>query len=221
MLKYARARGLRRSMILLPYVPLWLMAFGVGVMTPVPRPIAYALIGGLSADSVVKHPDALRVFPEVHLIDFDQAARMALDELSPLHVERVWGDDGQMVKTIKHEGFFVHHRQAQVNTTVEQIFQAIGNFSQKTNWKVEVREENERVLVRIKNQIGGQAWIEWRVTQNADSTRLIQTVFFAPRGLPGFLYWYLLYPLRAIVFYWQIKKIVRTANFAKEMRRSA
>ena len=41
------------------------MAFGVGLMTPVPYPIAYALIGGLSADSVVKHPEALKVFPEV------------------------------------------------------------------------------------------------------------------------------------------------------------
>ena len=37
------------------------MASGVGLMTPVPYPIAYALIGGLSADSVVKHSQALQV----------------------------------------------------------------------------------------------------------------------------------------------------------------
>ena len=56
MLRYARIRGLKRGMFLLPGIPLWFMAFGVGSMTPVPYPIAYALIGGLSADSVVRHP---------------------------------------------------------------------------------------------------------------------------------------------------------------------
>ena len=63
MLRYARIRGLKRRMFLLPGIPVWFMAFGVGLMTPVPYPIAYALIGGLSADSVVKHPEALEVFP--------------------------------------------------------------------------------------------------------------------------------------------------------------
>ncbi len=211
MLKYAQARSLNRSMILLPYVPLWLMAFGVGIMTPVPRPIAHALIGGLSADSVVKHPEARQVFSEVHLIAFDQAVRMALDELSPLHVERVWDDDGKMVKTIKHEGFFVHHRKAQINATVEQIFRAIENISKKPKWEVEIREENERIIILVKNQIGGQAWIEWCINQIADSTHLNQTVFFAPDGLPGFLYWYLFYPFNLFIFHRLIKNIARNA----------
>ncbi len=41
------------------------------LMAAVPYPIAYALIWGLSADRVVKHPRALQAFPEVNLIDFD------------------------------------------------------------------------------------------------------------------------------------------------------
>src|SRR5687767_7857590 len=53
MMRYARVRGLERKMILLPGIPIWFMAFGVGLMTPVPRPIAHALIGGLANDSVV------------------------------------------------------------------------------------------------------------------------------------------------------------------------
>src|SRR5512141_3016845 len=78
MLRYASARGLKRSMFLLPAIPISLMASGVGLMTPVPYPIAYALIGGLSADSVVKHPQALEIFPEVKLIDLDSATKDAL-----------------------------------------------------------------------------------------------------------------------------------------------
>ncbi len=83
MVRYARARGLKRTMLLIPGIPIWFMAFGVGLMTPVPYPIAYALIGGLSADSIVKHPDALKVFPEVELIDFDTATQKALGLYTP------------------------------------------------------------------------------------------------------------------------------------------
>jgi hypothetical protein len=195
MLKYAHARGLRRSMILLPYIPLWLMALGVGLMTPVPRPIAHALIGGLSADSVVKHSEAPTVFPEVKLVSFDEATQTALANLSPLHIEHVWDDDGRAVKTIKHEGFFIHHRKVQVNASAERVFQSIVEFSKRANWQVEVSEENERILVH-----DGKKWIEWCANQNADSIFLSQTVFFAPHGLPGFLYWYLLYPFHILLF---------------------
>ncbi len=218
MLKYAHARGHKRSMILLPYVPLWLMALGVGLMTPVPRPIAHALIGGLSADSVVKHPEALQVFPEVKLISFDEATRNALDELSPLHIERVWDDDGQAVKTIRHEGFFIHHRKQQFNAPVERVFQAIVEFSKRANWQVEVCEENERILVHVKNQRGGEKWFEWYVRQGADSIHLSQTVFFAPRGLLGFLYWYLLYSFHTLQFHGYIQEIKRESAPRRESR---
>jgi uncharacterized protein YbjT (DUF2867 family) len=90
MLRYARIRGLQRKMILLPGIPLWFMAFGVGLMTPVPRPIAYALIGGLANDSVVQHAEALEVFPKVNLIDFNSATKDALEKTHPSHIERVW-----------------------------------------------------------------------------------------------------------------------------------
>jgi uncharacterized protein YbjT (DUF2867 family) len=206
MLKYARARGLRRRMILLPYVPLWLMALGVGWMTPVPRPIAHALIHGLSADSVVKHPEALQVFPEVKLVSFDEATQTALARLSPLHIERVWDDDERAVKTLKHEGFFIHRRKTQVNGTAGRLFQAIVEFSKKRNLQIEVSEENERILVR-----DGRQWIEWSINPNADSTSLSQTVFFAPYGLPGFLWWYLSYPFLSLSFKRTTKNIANNS----------
>jgi uncharacterized protein YbjT (DUF2867 family) len=209
MLQYAQVRGLKRRVIILPYISLWLMAFGVGLMTPVPRPIAYALIGGLSADSIVKHPEALQVFPEVKLISFVEATCKALGYLSPMHVERVWDDGEHAVKTLKHEGFFIHQREMQVNVSAEKVFQAISRLANKTNWQVEVSEENERMIARVKNQTGGAGWVEWRVGHASSVTCLTQTIFFAPYGLTGFLYWYLLYPLCAVFFHQLIKNIAR------------
>ena len=48
-------------------------------------------------------------------------------------------------------------------------------------------------------KLPGRSWLEFRVeSADADTSRLTQTAFFAPRGLSGLLYWYLLYPIHAV-----------------------
>jgi hypothetical protein len=55
--------------------------------------------------------------------------------------------------------------------------------------------------------------MEWRVESSDErgGSVLTQTGFFAPRGLPGFLYWYLLYPVHSLVFRGLIARIAKTA----------
>lgn len=79
MLAYARVRGLRRRAITLPDLPVWLLALGIGLLTPVQPSVARAVAGGLASDSVVTHDDARSAFPEVRLIDFESVARTAID----------------------------------------------------------------------------------------------------------------------------------------------
>lgn len=135
MLKYAQLRGYKRNFLLLPYVPIWFMAFGIGLMTPVPYPIAYALVGGLSGDSVVLHDDAGKTFPEVKLIDFESAASDALRRLHPRQIEHVWETHFENdVKTLKHEGFFVDHRKLYVNASPQKIFDVIKNMGRRLKW---------------------------------------------------------------------------------------
>lgn len=81
MLRYARVRGLKRRVVLIPGLPVWLMALGFRLLTPFPQAMAAALVGELCIDSVVVQSDALRVFPDVKLIDFASAARMSLNQL--------------------------------------------------------------------------------------------------------------------------------------------
>jgi len=206
MLRYARLRGLKRQALLLPGIPLWFMAFGVGLMTPVPYPIAYALLGGLSADSVVKHPEALKVFPEVKLIDFDSATKDALEKTHPQHIENIWDGGKEKFKFIKHEGCFICHQEVQINAPIEKITQHLKTtFSENpplpTGEGVGVRESHS-------NQFG-EMWIEWRVKLADNSPHLNQTIFFSPHGLPGFLYWYLLYLFHIFSFRGLIYKIAK------------
>lgn len=183
MLRYAKIRGHKRSFILLPFIPAWFMAFGIGLATPVPPAIASALMAGLSRDSVVIHNDARKTFPEVMLIDFESAVREAMRRLHPLEIEHVWEDGQGDVKNLKHEGFFIHHREMKINLPIEAPPLSYKKFS------------------------FGEEWIQWRVSRVGNPTYLKQTAYFAPRGLGGFLYWYLFYPFHIFRFRRLIKNI--------------
>jgi len=90
-------------------------------------------------------------------------------------------------------------------------------LTSKPNWQAEANQPH-RLLVSIKDQLAGQKWIEWRVRQTAEVpeggsvTCLSQTIFFSPRGLPGFLYWYLFYPFHFLTFRGLIKSIVKRSE---------
>jgi uncharacterized protein YbjT (DUF2867 family) len=212
MLRYARVRGHKRSFFLLPYIPVGFMAFSIGLITPVPHLIARALVRGLSHDSVITHKNAHEIYPEVNLMDFDSATRDALTRLHPLKIERVWDDGEGQIKSLKHEGFFIDHRKIKVDAEPEKIFNIIRKFAEsfgERRFVVDTIEPNRILLLRSQLKTPGQGWLEWRVIRIANLTYLTQTVFFAPRGLAGFLYWYLLYPFRAIPFRNLINKIKR------------
>jgi uncharacterized protein YbjT (DUF2867 family) len=202
MLRYARLRGHKRSLLLLPGIPVWFMAFGISLFTPVPRPIAAALVGGLSSDSLVIHPDALRVFPEVKLIDFDSATRDTLIQLHPDKVERVWDTGQQSTGSLKHEGFFIIQHKVQMHAPPENVFASLSQMTIKKVWLVESREPR-RILFHRHRSIG-EEWLEFTVGQIANLTN-----FFAPRGLGGFLYWYLRFPFHVIRLRGMIKDITR------------
>ncbi len=262
MLGYARLRGLKRSLITLPFIPLWFMAFGVGLMTPVPRPIAHALIDGLRSDSLVREPNAQKIFSSVQLIPFREAVTGSLDKLHPARIEPVWTDGQRPVVNIKHEGFFINHRSLRVHAAPEEVFRVIASLGGANGWlfanwlwklrawidglisprRKKDREEKEgssrtsplrgsnltvgdrldfyrvesiqsnRLLLYSELKAPGDGWMEWRVSQIDNLTYLTQTGYFAPRGLPGFLYWYLLYPFHAFVFRGLIHAIVKKTN---------
>lgn len=73
-------------------------------------------------------------------------------------------------------------------------------------------------LLRLKAELKapGLGWMEWRMNPESDGNRdrtvLSQTVFFAPRGVWGFIYWYILWPVHSLVFAGLIQGIARRAT---------
>lgn len=68
-------------------------------------------------------------------------------------------------------------------------------------WRVEAVKPDRLLRLRAEMKVPGRAWLEFKVEPiDAGISRLSQSAFFAPRGLTGLLYWYLLYPIHAVIF---------------------
>ena len=84
-------------------------------------------------------------------------------------------------------------------------------------WRVEAVEQNRLIRLRAEMRVPGKAWLEFQsVSQSDEKTLLTQTAYFAPRGLAGFLYWYLLYPIHGFIFSGLISRV---AGRAQELAR--
>jgi len=80
-------------------------------------------------------------------------------------------------------------------------------------WRVEALEMERLIRLRAEMKVPGKAWLEFRsIPQSDGKTLLTQTAYFAPRGLLGLLYWYLLYPIHGFIFSGMIKKIAIRAS---------
>ena len=67
-------------------------------------------------------------------------------------------------------------------------------------WRVEEVQTPHLLRLRAEMKVPGRAWLQYEVVPEGAGSRLIQTAFFEPKGLPGLAYWYLLYPAHAVIF---------------------
>ena len=78
-------------------------------------------------------------------------------------------------------------------------------------WRVEAVETDHLLRLRAEMKVPGRAWLQFEAKPQNGKTRLIQTAFFAPKGLFGLLYWYVLYPIHGLIFSGMIQKLAQRA----------
>jgi uncharacterized protein YbjT (DUF2867 family) len=80
-------------------------------------------------------------------------------------------------------------------------------------WRVEAVETGRVLRLRAEMKVPGRAWLQFEIKPLENETaQLFQTAFFAPKGLWGLLYWYVLYPIHALIFSGMIRQIVLRAE---------
>jgi uncharacterized protein YbjT (DUF2867 family)/uncharacterized protein YndB with AHSA1/START domain len=81
-------------------------------------------------------------------------------------------------------------------------------------WRVEEVRPPNRLRLRAEMKVPGRAWLEFEAQPETGGTRLVQSALFAPRGLAGTLYWYLLYPIHRLIFSGMARAVGRAAATA-------
>ncbi len=94
-------------------------------------------------------------------------------------------------------------------------------------WRVEAVEPGRLMRLRAEMKLPGEAWLQFEARPAANGQRatasnkvdgekkgseLVQTAYFASRGLLGLLYWYSLYPVHRLIFSQMVKRIGRQAE---------
>jgi hypothetical protein len=74
-------------------------------------------------------------------------------------------------------------------------------------WRVETYEPNRRLRLAAEMRLPGRAWLEFEVRPRGSGSRVHQTAVFEPAGLSGLLYWYLIYPVHALIFAGMLRRI--------------
>ncbi|AUS05524.1 SDR family oxidoreductase [Pseudotamlana carrageenivorans] len=76
-------------------------------------------------------------------------------------------------------------------------------------WRVlYANKEEGRLLLYAEMKLPGEAWLEFRLTNN----KLIQTATFRPIGLIGRLYWYAVLPFHGFIFKGMINNLTKTSK---------
>jgi hypothetical protein len=76
-------------------------------------------------------------------------------------------------------------------------------------WRVEAIKPDKLLRLRAEMRLPGRGWLQFEVNQDESSNRskLVQTAYFAPKGLFGLVYWYALYFLHKRIFDGMIAKV--------------
>jgi uncharacterized protein YbjT (DUF2867 family) len=79
-------------------------------------------------------------------------------------------------------------------------------------WRVEAVEPSRLLRLRAEMKVPGRAWLQFETLSQSGGTLFVQTAYFAPKGLPGLLYWYSLYPVHSAIFSGMIAALAAEAS---------
>jgi hypothetical protein len=164
------------------------------------------------SDIIIKHAGFLIDFRQVRVEASPEAVYLACIRLGGkqgwLYLDWLWKLRGLLDQLIGGPGMRGRQHPDELNECQVVDF-----------YCVEALEPGQMVRLRAELKAPGEGWMEWEVKPQPEGGALLsQTAYFAPKGVPGFLYWYLLYPVHRLVFAGLIKKLARRAVDIKQTK---
>jgi len=226
-MEYAAVRGLRRRMIPVPVLTPGLYAHLVHYLTPVPLSLARPLIEGLRNEVIVRDDNAQRLFPGIQPMTYRLTThegmiierRQSVTIAPPATAYRAFTGLGG------NRGWLYCNWVWRLRGIVDRVVGGVGSRRGRRDadevrvgdaldyWRVEAVEPDQSLLLRAEIKVPGRAWLQFKtVPIDSGGSQLVQTAFFAPKGLFGILYWYTLYPIHSLIFSGLIRKLAQRAE---------
>lgn len=82
-------------------------------------------------------------------------------------------------------------------------------------WRVTEVSPPHRLVLTAEMKVDGSAWLILEVEDNEDgSSTYTQRALFEPKGMPGYLYWWIISPFHAVIFPFMRRNILKAAREA-------
>lgn len=139
MMRYARIRHLRRSLVVVPFFTPRLSSGWIHLVTPIPASIARPLVDGLRNPVIVHDARALSVFPSIVPVGYDVAVHRALDRYTTIGPETTWFDaydvralPGNFAGTA--QGMLIDRRQRDSSASAHALFSIFTSLGGTRGW---------------------------------------------------------------------------------------
>lgn len=221
---FAEEAGLGRRVILpVPVLTPRLSSLWVGLVTPLPAGLARPLVESLGNEVVVVDDAAQRVYAHEPM-SFREAVRLALRRVQDLDVATTWSDARRPVRDVRAEPapedpawaggtVFTDERTATSTAPPDLLFDTVRDLAHRhPRTAIEDTDPPRHLRLRVTLRAPGEAWLEYRVRQSGDGSRLEQRARFHPRGLWGRVYWLGTRPAHRVLLPRLVHRIARGAE---------
>ncbi|MDD3054373.1 MAG: SDR family oxidoreductase [Aliarcobacter sp.] len=202
MLKTAKALGLKRYLITLPFMSINLSSYWLNLFTPVPYAVAKALIEGLKSEVIIQNDNAKKYFPNIIPISYEESVKNAIKEIEANQVISRWNDkgDGVWEKNVQNEiskAIFIDRKEMDISdldaSKVYQVFIGIGGdngwFDFDFLW--ELRGIIDKLIGGVGLKRGRRSQCDLRISDCLDFWKVVdlqkdeRLLLYAQMKLPG------------------------------------
>lgn len=140
MLKTAKVLGLNRLIIPLPFLSINLSSYWLNLFTPVNFVVAKALIEGLKSEVIIQNDNAVKYFPQIKPISYEQAVSKAIEQIQNNQVFSRWSDNAGTIWDKDHSkgianALYLDRKERSIkNYDKEHIYKSFMSIGGKNGW---------------------------------------------------------------------------------------
>lgn len=202
MIQTAKALGLKRLLIPIPFLSIGVSSYWLNLFTPVPFIVAKALIEGLKSEVIMQNDNAKKYFPNINPVSFTDSVKIAIKEIQTNQVISRWTDNAGKIWDRDHskeiaDAIFVDRKELNIaSLSKEKVYKSFISIGGDNGWFAfdflwKLRGLIDKLIGGVGLKRGrrnssdlrvGDSLDFWKVVDIQENERLL---LFAQMKLPG------------------------------------